>query len=153
MHEKNQCSLGMLIIWDIVFDPIFPMPRLPTVTEIRLENVADCLAPTVEVLNELNDAFAPPFVQPISNTVSSLRKCVQVRRLAMKNSWANTDYARMWKRIKKNVLNCWRISTKCFTQSSTFIWGPKLQELCQLEWQSVLGNSWSMFDSPNVSLL
>ena len=60
------------------------MPRQPTVTEIRLENIADCLAPTEEVLNELNDAFAPPFVQPISNTVASLLKRVQVLKLAMK---------------------------------------------------------------------
>ncbi|KAJ6506665.1 hypothetical protein C8R45DRAFT_922843 [Mycena sanguinolenta] len=53
------------------------MPRKPTVTEIRLENLADCLAPTLEVLNELNDAFAPPFVQPMSSTVASLLKTLQ----------------------------------------------------------------------------
>ncbi|KAJ6447888.1 hypothetical protein C8R45DRAFT_1084598, partial [Mycena sanguinolenta] len=53
------------------------MPRQPTVTEIRLQNIADCLAPTVAVLNELNDVFAPPFVEPISNTVVSLLMIVQ----------------------------------------------------------------------------
>ncbi|KAJ6477721.1 hypothetical protein C8R45DRAFT_934372 [Mycena sanguinolenta] len=53
------------------------MPRQPTATEIRLKNLADCLTPTLRVLNELNDAYAPPFIQPISNTVSSLLKCVQ----------------------------------------------------------------------------
>ncbi|KAJ6467308.1 hypothetical protein C8R45DRAFT_1079279 [Mycena sanguinolenta] len=53
------------------------MPRQPTATESRLENIADCLVPTLESLNELNDAFAPPFVQPISDTVASLLKCVK----------------------------------------------------------------------------
>ena len=58
------------------------MPRPPTATEIRLENLADCLAPTIEVLNELNETFSSPFVQPISNTVASLLKLVQVFRLS-----------------------------------------------------------------------
>ncbi|KAJ6477725.1 P-loop containing nucleoside triphosphate hydrolase protein, partial [Mycena sanguinolenta] len=53
------------------------MPRQPTVTEIRLENLVGCLEPTLEVLNELSDAFAPPFVQPILNAVASLLTCVQ----------------------------------------------------------------------------
>ncbi|KAJ6452974.1 hypothetical protein C8R45DRAFT_945441 [Mycena sanguinolenta] len=53
------------------------MPRQPTVTEIRLENLADCLGSALEILKELNYAFAPPFVQPISSTVASLLKCVQ----------------------------------------------------------------------------
>ncbi|KAJ6449644.1 hypothetical protein C8R45DRAFT_1130514 [Mycena sanguinolenta] len=53
------------------------MSREPTVTQIRLENIAECLTPTVELLNELNDAFSPPFVQPISNTVVSLLKLIQ----------------------------------------------------------------------------
>ncbi|KAJ6470463.1 hypothetical protein C8R45DRAFT_1104883 [Mycena sanguinolenta] len=52
------------------------MPHQPTVTEIRLENLTACLTPAVTLLNELN-AFAPPFVQPISNTVASLLKLVQ----------------------------------------------------------------------------
>ncbi|KAJ6477714.1 hypothetical protein C8R45DRAFT_1157637 [Mycena sanguinolenta] len=53
------------------------MPRPPTIIEIRLKNLADCLASTLEVLNELNDAFAPSFIQPISSTVASLLKHVQ----------------------------------------------------------------------------
>ncbi|KAJ6470404.1 hypothetical protein C8R45DRAFT_937321 [Mycena sanguinolenta] len=53
------------------------MPRQPTVTEIRLENLTACLTPAVTLLNELNDAFAPSFVQPISNTIASLLKLVQ----------------------------------------------------------------------------
>ncbi|KAJ6470490.1 hypothetical protein C8R45DRAFT_1166167 [Mycena sanguinolenta] len=53
------------------------MPHQPTVTEIRLKNLTACLTPAVALLNELNDAFAPPFVQPILNTVASLLKLVQ----------------------------------------------------------------------------
>ncbi|KAJ6470468.1 hypothetical protein C8R45DRAFT_1166124 [Mycena sanguinolenta] len=53
------------------------MPRQPTVTEICLENLTACLTSAVTLLNELNDAFAPSFVQPISNTVASLLKLVQ----------------------------------------------------------------------------
>ena len=62
------------------------MPREPTVTEIRLENLTACLTPAVTLLNELNDAFAPPFVQPISNTVASLLKLGQVLRVPMRNA-------------------------------------------------------------------
>ncbi|KAJ6496359.1 hypothetical protein C8R45DRAFT_926864 [Mycena sanguinolenta] len=54
------------------------MPRQPTVIEIRLKNLAACLTPAISLLNELNAAFAPPFVQPILNTVSSLLKLVPV---------------------------------------------------------------------------
>ncbi|KAJ6470398.1 hypothetical protein C8R45DRAFT_1166001 [Mycena sanguinolenta] len=53
------------------------MPRQPTVTEIRLENLTACLTPAVTLLTELNDAFSPAFVQPISNTVASLLKLIQ----------------------------------------------------------------------------
>ncbi|KAJ6470517.1 hypothetical protein C8R45DRAFT_937424 [Mycena sanguinolenta] len=53
------------------------MPHQPTVTEIRLENLTAYLISAVTLLNELNDAFAPSFVQPISNTVASLLKLVQ----------------------------------------------------------------------------
>ena len=67
------------------------MPYQATVTEIRLENLADCLAPTLEILNELNDAFAPPFVQPISNTVASLLKLIQVLRVPMRNAFDLPD--------------------------------------------------------------
>ncbi|KAJ6480970.1 hypothetical protein C8R45DRAFT_932874 [Mycena sanguinolenta] len=53
------------------------MPRKRTVTDIWLENLAACLAPAVAVLTELNDTFAPPFVQPISRSVASLIKLLQ----------------------------------------------------------------------------
>jgi hypothetical protein len=51
------------------------MPRQPTVT---LGNIAARLTPTVTLLKELNDAFGPPFVQSISNTIEALIKMVQV---------------------------------------------------------------------------
>jgi hypothetical protein len=56
------------------------MPRHPTVSEIRLVNVTACLTPAVTLLKELDNAFGPPFIQPISNTVQTLINAVQVRR-------------------------------------------------------------------------
>ncbi|KAJ6492337.1 hypothetical protein C8R45DRAFT_1213063, partial [Mycena sanguinolenta] len=53
------------------------MPHQPTAIEIQLKNLAECLTLALEVLNELNSAFAPPFVQPISSTVASLVKLIQ----------------------------------------------------------------------------
>ncbi|KAJ6481012.1 hypothetical protein C8R45DRAFT_932917 [Mycena sanguinolenta] len=53
------------------------MPRQSTVTGIQLENLATSLAPTVEVINEINDALAPLFVQAISKTLTSLIKLIQ----------------------------------------------------------------------------
>ncbi|KAJ6510989.1 hypothetical protein C8R45DRAFT_1068835 [Mycena sanguinolenta] len=53
------------------------MPRQPTITESQLENLTACLTPAVRILNELNEAFAPPFIQPISNTIFSLINLVQ----------------------------------------------------------------------------
>jgi hypothetical protein len=55
------------------------MPRQSTVIEIRLDNITACLTPIVTLLNELNDAFGPPFIQPISNTILSLITTVQVK--------------------------------------------------------------------------
>ncbi|KAJ7302608.1 hypothetical protein DFH08DRAFT_826489 [Mycena albidolilacea] len=58
------------------------MPRQPTVTETRITNITACLTPALTLLNELNDAFGPPFIQPISNTVLSLMAMVQVITLS-----------------------------------------------------------------------
>jgi hypothetical protein len=58
------------------------MPRQPTVTEIRLNSITACLTAALTLLNELNDAFGPPFIQPISNTVLSLMAMVQVITLS-----------------------------------------------------------------------
>ncbi|KAJ7831391.1 hypothetical protein B0H14DRAFT_3872228 [Mycena olivaceomarginata] len=48
------------------------MPRQSTVTEMRLNNIKDYLNPALTLLKELNDAFGPPFIQPIANTIESL---------------------------------------------------------------------------------
>ncbi|KAJ7349658.1 hypothetical protein DFH08DRAFT_807008 [Mycena albidolilacea] len=53
------------------------MPRQPTRTGIRLENTTAKLMPAITLLKELNDAFGPPFIQPISNTLQMLIKAVQ----------------------------------------------------------------------------
>ncbi|KAJ7800472.1 hypothetical protein B0H14DRAFT_2616181 [Mycena olivaceomarginata] len=51
------------------------MPRQP---KIDLVNITTYLAPAVTLLTELNDAFGPPFVQPIANTIQGLMKMVQL---------------------------------------------------------------------------
>ncbi|KAJ7812614.1 hypothetical protein B0H14DRAFT_2605609 [Mycena olivaceomarginata] len=43
-----------------------------SLTDIQLDNIRTCLAPALTLLNELNDAFDPPFVQSIANTILSL---------------------------------------------------------------------------------
>ncbi|KAJ7900637.1 hypothetical protein B0H14DRAFT_3752918 [Mycena olivaceomarginata] len=53
------------------------MPRQSTVTEICLNNIKGCLTPALTLLKELNDAFGPPFIQPIANTIESLIDMVQ----------------------------------------------------------------------------
>ncbi|KAF7353498.1 hypothetical protein MSAN_01539400 [Mycena sanguinolenta] len=53
------------------------MPHQSTLTEVRLENLALILTPTVAALKELNEAFAPPFVQGISKTTESLINLLQ----------------------------------------------------------------------------
>jgi hypothetical protein len=56
------------------------MSRLSAVTEIRFRNIVGCLTPTLNLLKELNDAFGPPFVQPIAKTIETLISMAQVRR-------------------------------------------------------------------------
>ncbi|KAF8207505.1 hypothetical protein K438DRAFT_1755545 [Mycena galopus ATCC 62051] len=53
------------------------MPRMPTATEMRLDNITACLTQALPLLTELHDAFGPPFVQPIVNTIQALIKLVQ----------------------------------------------------------------------------
>ncbi|KAJ6453584.1 hypothetical protein C8R45DRAFT_1112453 [Mycena sanguinolenta] len=53
------------------------MPHQLTTLEIRLNNITACLTPAVTMLNELNDAFAPPFIQPILKTMGSLINMIQ----------------------------------------------------------------------------
>ncbi|KAF8207501.1 hypothetical protein K438DRAFT_1755541 [Mycena galopus ATCC 62051] len=53
------------------------MPRMPTATEMRLDNITACLTQALPLLTELHDAFGPPFVQPIVNTMQALINLVQ----------------------------------------------------------------------------
>ncbi|KAJ7142591.1 hypothetical protein C8R44DRAFT_725928 [Mycena epipterygia] len=53
------------------------MPPQPTVTEIRLNKILAFLAPTITLLNEINDAFGTPFIKAILNTTLSLVTAVQ----------------------------------------------------------------------------
>ncbi|KAF8131359.1 hypothetical protein K438DRAFT_2132012 [Mycena galopus ATCC 62051] len=51
--------------------------RDPTAAEIRLENIAACLSLALPLLTDLNDAFAPPFVPSIANTIQAMIDSVQ----------------------------------------------------------------------------
>ncbi|KAF7359753.1 hypothetical protein MVEN_00700000 [Mycena venus] len=53
------------------------MPLHMTTVENRLNNITARLTPALTLLGELDDAFGPPFVRPISNTVLSLVTAVQ----------------------------------------------------------------------------
>ncbi|KAJ7792058.1 hypothetical protein B0H14DRAFT_3565191 [Mycena olivaceomarginata] len=53
------------------------MLRQSTVTEIRLNNIKGCLTLALTLLKELNDAFGPPFIQCIANTIEALIDMVQ----------------------------------------------------------------------------
>ncbi|KAJ7027219.1 hypothetical protein C8F04DRAFT_1189755 [Mycena alexandri] len=53
------------------------MPRQDTVTEARIHNLTACLTPALTLLEGLNDAFGPPFIQAIAKTVQALIAGVQ----------------------------------------------------------------------------
>ncbi|KAJ7807766.1 hypothetical protein B0H14DRAFT_2609397 [Mycena olivaceomarginata] len=53
------------------------MPRQLAVTQFRLENIIASLGPAVTLLKDLNDAFCPPFVQPIINIIEASINVVQ----------------------------------------------------------------------------
>ncbi|KAF8194295.1 hypothetical protein K438DRAFT_1761227 [Mycena galopus ATCC 62051] len=54
------------------------MPRQPTATEIRLDNITATLRLTLPLLNELNDAIGTPFILSILSTVEVLITSVQL---------------------------------------------------------------------------
>jgi hypothetical protein len=64
-----------------MFDSYPKMPHQSTLTEIRVTNIVEYLTPALTLLKELNDAFGPPFIQPIANTIESLIGMAQVREL------------------------------------------------------------------------
>ncbi|KAF8196244.1 hypothetical protein K438DRAFT_1967958 [Mycena galopus ATCC 62051] len=53
------------------------MPRQETVNDIGLNDITTCLTLALPLLNELHDAFEPPFVQSIANTIQTLVDLVQ----------------------------------------------------------------------------
>ncbi|KAF8216904.1 hypothetical protein K438DRAFT_1748052 [Mycena galopus ATCC 62051] len=53
------------------------MPRQPNVTKTQLDHISDCLTLALPLLNKLNDASGPPFVQSIANTVQALINSVK----------------------------------------------------------------------------
>jgi hypothetical protein len=57
------------------------MPRQFNLTEIRVTNIVEYLNPALTLLKELNDAFGPPFIQPIAITIESLISIAQVSNL------------------------------------------------------------------------
>jgi hypothetical protein len=59
------------------------MPRQPTAIESRVNNAAAGLEPALALLKEINDAFGPPFVQPIANTIETFISMAQVLRLEL----------------------------------------------------------------------
>ncbi|KAF8205258.1 hypothetical protein K438DRAFT_2096408 [Mycena galopus ATCC 62051] len=54
------------------------MPRQPTFAETNLDRIATCLTFTLPLLNELHDAFGPPFVQSLANTIQTMINLVQL---------------------------------------------------------------------------
>ncbi|KAJ7735061.1 hypothetical protein B0H16DRAFT_136049 [Mycena metata] len=53
------------------------MPREDSATEARIHNLTASLTPAITLLEELNDAFGPPCIQPIVKTVQALVTGVQ----------------------------------------------------------------------------
>ncbi|KAF7336273.1 ATPase-AAA-core domain-containing protein [Mycena venus] len=53
------------------------MPRQTAASEIHLRNIAGCLKPALTLLNDLKDAFGPPFIQTISSATLSLINTIQ----------------------------------------------------------------------------
>ncbi|KAJ7169385.1 hypothetical protein C8R43DRAFT_1103554 [Mycena crocata] len=61
------------------------MPAQPTVTQIRLQNIAACFAVTVDTLDAIARSFETPFLQPITNTAKSLLSAVETVRTNKEN--------------------------------------------------------------------
>jgi hypothetical protein len=59
-------------------DPPHKMPPQPTVTEIRLNNITECLTITANTLEILASSLKSPFLAAMSNTTQSLLKNIQV---------------------------------------------------------------------------
>ncbi|KAK7042660.1 ATPase-AAA-core domain-containing protein [Favolaschia claudopus] len=53
------------------------MPRQPNFVDGRLENITNLFKPLIVVLHELNDAFGPAFIRPMSATLQALVDAAQ----------------------------------------------------------------------------
>ncbi|KAJ7232656.1 hypothetical protein B0H12DRAFT_189513 [Mycena haematopus] len=53
------------------------MPRQPAASELRLDDITTCLTLALSLLTELDNAFAPAFIQSIFNTTQSLISAAQ----------------------------------------------------------------------------
>ncbi|KAF8190684.1 hypothetical protein K438DRAFT_2141114 [Mycena galopus ATCC 62051] len=71
--------------------PDSTMPRQLTTSESRIENITACLGLALPLLNELNDAFGPPFVQSISNTMEALIHLLKLMDKIHQVLWAIID--------------------------------------------------------------
>ncbi|KAJ7899953.1 hypothetical protein B0H13DRAFT_2275378 [Mycena leptocephala] len=58
-------------------DPPHKMPPQPTITEIRLNNITECLTITANTLEILASSLNSPFLAAMSNTTQSLLKNIQ----------------------------------------------------------------------------
>jgi hypothetical protein len=79
--SHRHCHGGTHITHKPLLDPYLEMPCQSTLTEICITNIVEYLTPILTLLKELNDAFGPPFIQPIANTIESLIGIAQVRKL------------------------------------------------------------------------
>ncbi|KAJ7131112.1 hypothetical protein C8R44DRAFT_731378 [Mycena epipterygia] len=65
------------------------MPHQPNITEIRVNNILACLAPTVTLLDELTRAFDTPFLQAISTQQDRHKLKYFFRQNEMSTLWKN----------------------------------------------------------------
>ncbi|KAJ7174629.1 hypothetical protein C8R46DRAFT_1081438, partial [Mycena filopes] len=79
------------------------MSRPRTTTGIRIDNITAYLTPALALLDQLNDAFGLPYVQPIIRTIQTLIVGVQV--------WVATQ---IYTITDKEVQNVKRNKDECF---------------------------------------
>ncbi|KAJ7822019.1 hypothetical protein B0H14DRAFT_2598820 [Mycena olivaceomarginata] len=79
------------------FVPYPTMPHQPTATELHIQIITSGLAAAVTLLDELNDAFGPPFIQPISKTILLL---IDVTQNAKRNK---NECARLMENIHQTL--------------------------------------------------
>lgn len=122
------------------------MLRQTAIADIGLDNIIARLTLAVTLLKELNDAFGPPFVQPISNTIESLLQIVQVWNSKHgRSSNLLVGWDRISKEIKANVLSWWRTFTMWCMQLLTSISSLNPLDRYLPQCWTALESLWSMF--------